>query len=68
MTVGLKMQNTIKAKKKFNHTVLNLFVSIHPPSELLYVLGSLEWYMTPTLDTALLFDLLTEKVKKFTIH
>ena len=31
-----------------------LFFSIRPPSGLLPVLGPLEWYMTPTLDWALL--------------
>ena len=30
------------------------FFSIHPPPELLPVLGPLEWYMSPTLDAALL--------------
>ena len=30
-------------------------IFFHPP-ELLPVLGLLEWYMTPTLDTALLYS------------
>ena len=30
------------------------FFSICPPRELLPVLGPLEWYLTPTLDAALL--------------
>ena len=30
------------------------FFCIHPPPELLHVLGPLERYMTPTLDAALL--------------
>ena len=29
-----------------------LFLCVRPPPELLPVLGLLEWYMTPTLDTA----------------
>ena len=32
------------------------FLSIHPPPELLPVLGPLEWFMTPTLDAALLYS------------
>ena len=32
------------------------FFSIHPPPELLPVLGPLERYMTPTLDAALLYS------------
>ena len=31
-----------------------LFYSIRPPPGLLSVLGTLEWYMTPTLDAVLL--------------
>ena len=35
--------------------MLNFFLfSIHPPPGLLPVLGPLKWYMTPTLDAALL--------------
>ena len=33
---------------------LGLFFCIHPPPGLLPVLGPLKWYMTPTLDAALL--------------
>ena len=33
-----------------------LFLSIRPPPELLPMLGPLEWYMTPTLEAALLYS------------
>ena len=33
---------------------LTFFIIVHPPPELLPVLGPLERYVTPTLDTALL--------------
>ena len=33
----------------------HFFFSIHPPLGLLPVLEPLEWYMTPTLDSALLY-------------
>ena len=38
--------------------IVHFFLSINPPPApgLLPVLGPLEWYMTPTLDTALLYS------------
>ena len=43
-----------KKQTAFHRT--NVFFCIHPPPELLPVLGPLERYMTPTLDVALLIS------------
>ena len=56
LALSLSVSLSVLQFALFSHQLCLLFFSIGPPLGLLPVLGPLEWYMTPTLDSALLIS------------